>query len=189
MGDAFHTLLHLLDERDRVLSARIALTGHTRSWHYWFARSVAHLGDSWLWGLVTLWLLRDTIHNEDEDRDVRRRLFYDWSISLVAQMILTLALKQLIRRKRPGVATFLYGKGPDEHSFPSGHAMRTAIIATWAAKRWPGWGRLLWLLAALIGWSRVRLRIHYVGDVLAGWLLGAAIAGLVRRQWGVGGRE
>lgn len=184
MGDAFRALLHLLAEWDRRLSTRIALGERTRSWPYWFARTGAHLGDSWLWGLVTIWLWRNATHRQAEDGGARRRLFYGWSLSLVAQLILTLTLKQLIRRRRPETDSFLYGQGPDEHSFPSGHAMRMGVIATWANDLWPRWGRLLWPLAALIGWSRVRLGIHYVGDVLAGWLLGAAIAGLVRRRRG-----
>jgi undecaprenyl-diphosphatase len=177
--------LHLLDEWDRTLSARIACDDRPRSWPYWFARSAAHLGDSWLWGLVTVWLLRRAIRNRERDDGARLRLGYGWSISLAAQMLLTLAIKQLVRRQRPGVGTLLYGKGADEHSFPSGHAMRMAVIATWAGAFWPDRSGAFWSLAALVGWARVRLGIHYVGDVLAGWLLGAAIAGLVR--W-LGGR-
>jgi membrane-associated phospholipid phosphatase len=189
MHDAFRNLLHLLNGWDRDLSAHIALVGQARSWSYWFARVAAHLGDSWLWGLVTVWLLRDAMRKRGEDGGVRGRIGYGWSISLVVQLITTLSIKQLIRRRRPGVATLLYGRGADEHSFPSGHAMRMGVIAVWANDLWPGWGALLWPLAALIGWARVRLGIHYVGDVLAGWLFGAAIASLVRRWgkgWGVG---
>lgn len=180
MGDAFRSLLCLLDEWDRSLSMRIALGNRTHSWRYWLARTCAHLGDSWLWGLVTIWLLRDAVRKQAEDGSVRQRRFYGWSVSLAVQIILTLTFKQLVRRKRPRIDSFLYGRGPDEHSFPSGHAMRMAVIAVWSTQLWPGWGWLLWPLTVLIGWSRVRLGIHYVGDVVAGWLLGAAIAGLVQ---------
>ena len=41
----------------------------------------------------------------------------------------------------------------------------------------------LGLAAGAVGWSRVRTRVHYPGDVVAGFLTGAAVAYATRRFW------
>jgi undecaprenyl-diphosphatase len=64
-------------------------------------------------------------------------------------------------------------------SFPSGHAttsMAAAIFFGLLYRRW------LWPLVAfsvLISYSRIYIGIHYPSDMLAGWVIGGAIA------WGV----
>jgi undecaprenyl-diphosphatase len=75
-------------------------------------------------------------------------------------------------------------------SFPSGHAAGTATIAfcggwvltRWAVRAWAArvvmWTVVL-LLVGAVGLSRVYLGVHYVSDVLAGWVLGALWAGTV----------
>jgi hypothetical protein len=78
----------------------------------------------------------------------------------------------------------------DGWSFPSGHATgtaATALLSAWMLSRWliGSWaGRvMLWAktigVVLLIGFSRVYLGVHYVSDVLAGWLLGTMWAGVV----------
>ena len=67
-----------------------------------------------------------------------------------------------------------------ELSFPSGHAATSFAGATLLALALP---RLAWpllVLAAAIGWSRVYVGVHWPSDVLAGALLGAALAFGVR---------
>jgi membrane-associated phospholipid phosphatase len=62
-------------------------------------------------------------------------------------------------------------------SFPSGHAATSAAGAViLSALVGRGVWRWLTLLAVLIGFSRVYVGVHYPGDVLAGALLGAAVA-------------
>ncbi|RMD59279.1 phosphatase PAP2 family protein, partial [Candidatus Parcubacteria bacterium] len=66
--------------------------------------------------------------------------------------------------------------------FPSGHGARVGVNLVWLPHLVPG-GRL-WapLLALWIGWSRVALGIHYVGDVVAGCLVGMVIGVWTRRE-------
>jgi undecaprenyl-diphosphatase len=61
-------------------------------------------------------------------------------------------------------------------SFPSNHAVNASVLATLATLYMPR----LWLpaaaLAILVGYSRVYVGVHYPLDVLAGSLLGIAVA-------------
>lgn len=89
------------------------------------------------------------------------------------------ALKLWVERDRPAVAdpdpeTLV--PLPATFSFPSGHATVSFACATVLALavprlRWP-----LFVLAALIAYSRVYVGVHYPFDVLAGAVLGVAIA-------------
>ncbi len=66
---------------------------------------------------------------------------------------------------------------PGSPSFPSNHAANTMAAATVCV--WLTRGRKRWawlLLPAVIGYSRIYLGYHYPSDVLAGWLLGFALA-------------
>lgn len=68
------------------------------------------------------------------------------------------------------------GKTLDKFSFPSGHTMHAVAFSIIAIFYFPG---LLWLVAPfalLVALSRPILGLHYPSDVLAGALLGAAIA-------------
>lgn len=64
----------------------------------------------------------------------------------------------------------------DEHSFPSGHAMTLTAaavpIVAAAPALWPS-ALLLWLAMA---WARIACAHHYPSDIVAGGVLGAAIA-------------
>jgi membrane-associated phospholipid phosphatase len=72
------------------------------------------------------------------------------------------------------------------YSFPSGHALNTmvvgasAVVLGWSATRGRPWRRaaLVSAAAALVlatGFDRVGLGVHYVTDVVGGWLLGLAV--------------
>lgn len=90
-------------------------------------------------------------------------------------------LKQLVARPRPFVLhpdVVLLVPPPGSYSFPSGHtaasfAMASSLFCSFGKKAWP-----LFVLAALIGFSRLYLYVHYPSDVLGGVLVGC-LAGYV----------
>lgn len=93
-------------------------------------------------------------------------------------------LKQLFDRARPAIVPHLVEVGSP--SFPSGHAMQSAIIYLTIGTlvvRAEADARVRRTVLALaiglvlmIGASRVYLGVHWPSDVLAGWLVGATWA-------------
>ena len=136
----------------------------------------AHSGDSWFWGmaLIILWWLSNSFWKQ-------------WAIVILAGIsllaVLVMSLKFLIRRRRPeGEWGGIY-RNTDPHSFPSGHAARAFLIAVVAAGLSPGWAALiLWVWAPLVSLARVAMGVHYVSDVVAGFVLGI-LMGLVVLQF------
>jgi undecaprenyl-diphosphatase len=87
--------------------------------------------------------------------------------------------KGLTRRRRPDrdahrVAPARHVPMPTSSSFPSGHSASAAAFAVAVGARVPAAAVPLGLLAAAVGYSRVHTGVHYPGDVLAGFALGAA---------------
>lgn len=132
----------------------------------------AHSGDSWFWlaGLFIAWLF-----SGDEWRE--RIVFI--TVGLVIMAAAVIALKFSIRRPRPEGEWGQIYRITDPHSFPSGHAARSAALAVMGIAVGPPWfGLAVSLWAPWVGISRVALGVHYLSDVLVGWLVGAAMAGL-----------
>jgi undecaprenyl-diphosphatase len=69
---------------------------------------------------------------------------------------------------------------PASHSFPSGHAATSFACAAMLASFRPRLAPPLFLLAAAVAYSRVYVGVHYPLDVLAGAVLGVAVAVAVR---------
>lgn len=90
-------------------------------------------------------------------------------------------MKMLVGRARPAEPDRLLDL--QTLSFPSGHAMISAVLATVLAvvvirAVRPGRGRVMMLAAlavypVLIGFTRVYLAAHWLSDVVAGWAAGA----------------
>jgi undecaprenyl-diphosphatase len=93
------------------------------------------------------------------------------------------ALKELVERDRPPLSRPVPEpllETPSTYSFPSGHATVAFACATVLALAVPRLRWWLYALAALIAFSRVYVGVHYPGDVVAGAVLGVAIATALR---------
>jgi undecaprenyl-diphosphatase len=99
-------------------------------------------------------------------------------VGYVLSVLVTSLLKFAFRRRRPAGEWGAFYRKTDPHSFPSGHASRTITMTmTVMAGGWPLIGAALLLWTLLVGLSRVVLGVHYLYDVLAGYLLGLGIGG------------
>ena len=65
---------------------------------------------------------------------------------------------------------------PISTSFPSGHSAAAFAFATGVGHVMPRAAVPLRALAALVAYSRVHTGVHYPGDVVAGSLIGTAVA-------------
>ena len=83
-------------------------------------------------------------------------------------------LKVLVDRDRPHTGALI--DLPASASFPSGHAttaFAAAVALSLLVPRWRWWALGL---AAIVAYSRVYLGVHYWSDVIAGAIIGAAVA-------------
>ena len=106
-------------------------------------------------------------------------------------------LKEFFARTRPDMALWL--TDASGFAFPSGHA--TVAMALYGSLGYLAWRQvkhptirylalaICFILVVGIGLSRVYLGVHWLTDVLGGWLLGAVVLFLLdsivtKRKWG-----
>ncbi|MEU9302460.1 phosphatase PAP2 family protein [Streptomyces sp. NPDC048269] len=145
-------------------------------WDPWTMRALAAVA------CVTLWWRGD--------RDRALRVGLATLVSAAVQQ----GVKGLVGRERPvwpdPVASAHFS------AYPSGHAMTATVVCgllLWLLpRRTPAWWvGTAWAVAAVsvigVGFTRLYLGVHWVSDVVAGWLLGVAFvalatSGSVRRR-------
>ena len=91
--------------------------------------------------------------------------------------VLTYAIKFTLKRPRPPAhVEGFYSKAYDRHAFPSGHATRMGTLPIMGGWIFPHYAWVFWLISLWCILSRVALGVHYLGDVIAGWLIGAGVS-------------
>jgi len=139
---------------------------------------VTNIGSGWTVVILTILLL----------------LFnYRGAFLMATANIVTALVAQILKRYFDAPRPKLYFKdsldrihfvvGTDQltlHSFPSGHtvsAFTTAIVITYLCRN-KFWGLPLFLLAALVGYSRMYLSQHFFEDVTAGSVIGFVVTAI-----------
>ncbi|UTF61422.1 phosphatase PAP2 family protein [Gilvimarinus sp. DA14] len=92
---------------------------------------------------------------------------------------LYLVLKNAIKRDRPAVKIDVFESWitpSDQFSFPSGHTAAAFVFAYLILAFFPAFALAAYVLACLIGMSRVLLGVHYPSDIVAGAALGTGCA-------------
>lgn len=108
-------------------------------------------------------------------------------LSEVTSVGVTFGMKQIFKRERPfathkNVYHNKYNSPTDRYSFPSGHTATAFSIATSLTLRYPDKPIIIavsYLYAAIIGYGRMYLGVHYPSDVFGGMIIGSGSAALV----------
>ena len=165
-------------DRSILLGLRItADVGHPigPSWLVYSMIDATALGSVTVLTLVTIMVVGYLVATR------RRTAAVFVSVAVIGDALLSSALKSLFFRARPDVVPHLVHVS--SASFPSGHAMNSAVVyltlATLLARTEPNERVRVYLLvvaislALLVGVSRVYLGVHWPSDVIAGWSVGA----------------
>ncbi|MDP4090634.1 MAG: phosphatase PAP2 family protein [Bacillota bacterium] len=134
--------------------------------------SLGNLGAVWI--VISLWLLRKDIYRPEGLMII--------SALILATIIGEGIIKHLVRRDRPFVkleqSTLLINR-PLTYSFPSGHSASSFAAAGVFVAMDGRMGIFAVILAGLIAFSRLYLRVHYPFDVITGVLLGISCSIIV----------
>ncbi len=168
------TVLHTLNRLDTAACIRISgLNGRPKMDPA--MRYISRFGDGYLYPLfgVLIFFL---------DRSAARIVLPAALIAFPIEILLQLALKFTIRRKRPclvlpqvrGLISL-----PEDFGFPSGHTGGAFVLATVIGYPYPILLIPSYAIGLIVGFSRVYNGVHYPGDILVGALLGFGIARVI----------
>jgi membrane-associated phospholipid phosphatase len=99
------------------------------------------------------------------------------AVSMGSALVVSVGLKYLVSRPRPYVTyedNIIRRDTAGPHSFPSGHTTAAFATATALSLSYNKWYVTVpsFLYSGLVGYSRMRLGVHYPSDVLGGIVIG-----------------
>ena len=149
----------------------------TDRWITWLSHA-ANKGKIWL--VIGLLL---GIRKGPTRRAALRAMGSLWFSSALSNVV----IKPIFRRVRPVAypdkpLTRTLHRAPRTFSFPSGHSSSAAAFATGVALEAPLVGTAIAPVALAVGYSRIRVGVHYPGDVAVGFAIGTTVA-LASQHW------
>lgn len=166
--------IHLLPEINKFLFYQI--NNFHFHWLDTIMLPITYCGDGTVLAIVALglWKLRGG------------RKFLWLVLILISGGILVQIIKYSFPSPRPGaVFSDIHILGPvlRAHSFPSGHVTSTFGLVSFISREFPQLATLIWIMAILIGFSRVYVGAHFPADVLFGAGLGYLVAKIYIMVW------
>ena len=160
-----------IEHVDKHMFTGINNTPLRTKWLDTFMLVITQLGEGWV-EFLAISLFNFTIATS--------HIWYWQSIvSIVIAGLVCQFFKRFFPRMRPlNVMSEVFVVGPKlfKGSFPSGHTATAFAIATLFTYYFPGIGQLFFLLAALVGISRVYVGAHFPFDVLSGSFVGICVS-------------
>lgn len=121
--------------------------------------------------LLVLWLMKKPVQ------------IIHFAFTMIFASGVVIVLKKIVGRERP--LGIIYEDG---YSFPSGHALISAVFFPLIIYTFKHYIKELWIrrlcilillvTMLLIGWSRLYLGVHYLSDVIGGFIIGSIISSL-----------
>ncbi len=112
------------------------------------------------------------------DERAKMTAFNSYVSSLIASGAITPAIKHIANRTRPNGGTL---------SFPSNHSTEAFALATSIAETYPRARYVAYGVAGSVAFARIYHDVHWTSDVVAGAIIGTAVARTVgrtnRAQW------
>jgi undecaprenyl-diphosphatase len=164
-------MLQFIATRDHKLMRKVNKWPAPK-WIRMWAIAATRAGDGWIWYLFGLAILI-------LGGDARFTAVAAAGSAAAVGIGVFVSVKHISGRKRPCEyephcwATLL---PPDQFSFPSGHTITAFSVAVTLGEFYPVLLPLLLFVAFSIATSRILLGMHFLSDVVAGALLGTALA-------------
>jgi undecaprenyl-diphosphatase len=173
-----NVLFHRLENEDRELFLRWSLSESASATSRYFWTLLTHVG-----GVPASLALACMPFALAEGPLKVAAVQATWS--LVISHLIVQVIKRNVVRTRPNEAVQVSAlvEIPDRFSFPSGHSAAVMSVAFIHASTFHSLMVPMLALAALVGFSRVKLGVHYPGDVLVGQLIAIATGVAVRALW------
>ena len=130
-----------------------------------------HYGEGWLAVLLLALLIRG--------RSAAPLIITVGVPLLLTSLTVNYPLKLMFRRKRPFISlvkAVVVGRKPSDSSFPSGHSAAAFAGAMLLTPYFPALAPIFFAIAAVVGFSRIYLGVHYPGDVILGAVAGVTLA-------------
>ncbi len=109
-----------------------------------------------------------------------KRAAMDYLAVIITTAFFSIFFQQFFARPRPHSALLQHVESI--YSFPSTHSSSSFAWAAFMSGKYRRYTIIFYVFAALVAVSRVYIGVHYPGDVIAGAVLGYAIAAILKRS-------